>query len=60
MKFILFEAYEKCFKELRGILTSSLVLTLYEWTNSFVVYGDAFKNFLGKVQNESGKSIAYT
>ncbi|WMV45415.1 hypothetical protein MTR67_038800 [Solanum verrucosum] len=59
VRFIWFEACEKCFQELKDRLTFAPVLTFSEGTNCFIVYCDASRNFLGCVFMQNGKVIAY-
>ncbi|WMV24317.1 hypothetical protein MTR67_017702 [Solanum verrucosum] len=58
-KFLWSKACEKSFQELKDRLTSTLVLTLLEGTDGFVVYCDASKVGLGCVLMKNGKVIAY-
>ncbi|KAH0642123.1 hypothetical protein KY290_035222 [Solanum tuberosum] len=58
-KFVWSKACDKSFQELKDRLTSALVLTLPEGTNSFVVYCDAFRVGLGCVLMQHGNVIAY-
>ncbi|XP_042387466.1 uncharacterized protein LOC121979543 [Zingiber officinale] len=50
---------KKSFEELKGRLTTSLVLTIPDGSGRFVVYTDASKTGLGAVLMQNGKVIAY-
>lgn len=58
-KFVWFELCEKSYQELKDRVTSSLVLTLSEGTNGFVVYSDATRIWLECVLMKKGKVITY-
>ncbi|WMV30109.1 hypothetical protein MTR67_023494, partial [Solanum verrucosum] len=53
------EAYEKSFQELNDRLTFTLVLTLLEGPDGFMVYYDASRKGLGCVFMQNGKVISY-
>lgn len=53
------EACDKSFQELNGRFTTSLVLTLLEGTQGFVVYCNAYRVGLGSVLMQHGKVIAH-
>ncbi|WMV59549.1 hypothetical protein MTR67_052934 [Solanum verrucosum] len=57
--FVWSEACEKSFQELKDKFTFTLILTLSEGTDRFVVYCDASRVGLGCVLMQHGKVIAY-
>lgn len=58
-KLLWLEACEKSFQELQDRLIFSLVLTLLEGNNGFVVYYDVSRMGLGWVLMQNGKVISY-
>ncbi|KAH0709715.1 hypothetical protein KY284_011142 [Solanum tuberosum] len=57
--FVWSEACDKSFQELKDKFTSTLILTLSEGTDRFVVYCDVSRVGLGCVLMQHGKVIAY-
>ena len=57
--FLWSEAYQQSFNELKGSLTSALVLTLPSGRDGFAVYCDASRQGLGCVLMQNDKVISY-
>ena len=58
-KFTWIESCEKSFQELKKRLTTSLVLTLLDIHQDFIIYCDASRQGLGCVLMQGGKVVAY-
>ena len=58
-KFILTEACEKSFQELKKRLTTAPVLTIPHGNNRFAIYCDALKHGFGAVLMQNGMVVAY-